>query len=217
MSVGKVYALCLRFTVDPDLAEKLTAEVFLTAWRNISFFREGTLFSSWLTGIATYTTLEWIRNNGGTWSNLNQQKLKHAKSSLNKENTDPFEIKIQSLPDKERFVFVLHDIEKYTDVEVADLLSIFTEDVKAILYNAYDLLKSPGEITDGKAYISKHLSSLSHIIQPENDIWKNVFPTINKEQTPISKNLDGNPKETEEETETEKKKKKFGFLSWKKK
>jgi len=217
MSVGKVYALCLRLMVDPALAEKLTVEVFLTTWRNISFFREDTLFSSWLTGITTYTILDWIRNNGGMWSNQDQEKSKHTKGSLNKKCENPFEVNIYSLPDKERFVFVLHDIEKYTDIEIADLLSLTGDTVNDALHKSYELLKPPEDTTDKKAYIKFHVNSLPQIIQPENDIWKYVFAALNKEHTHASKNLDELPKESEEEIKAEKKKKRFRFLNWKKK
>jgi len=217
MSVGKVYTLCLRLTVDPAFAEKLTTEVFLTTWRNISFFREDVLFSSWLTGITTYTILEWMRNKGSIGDNPDQNKLQQIKVSLNKKNMVRFEVDIQSLPHQERFAFVLHDIEKYSNDEVADLLSLTKENVNDILQKAYKLLKSPEEVTDKKAYIDSCLNSLPQIIQPENDIWKYVFSALNKEQASELKNSDEHLKESKEKIQTEKEGKKFGFLNRKKK
>jgi predicted DNA-binding protein YlxM (UPF0122 family) len=121
------------------------------------------------------------------------------------------------LPHQERFTFVLHDIEKYSNDEVADLLSLTKENVNDILQKAYKLLKSPEEVMDKKAYIDNCLNSLPQIIQPENDIWKYVFSALNKEQVSELKNSDEHLKESKEKIQTEKEGKKFGFLNRKKK
>jgi RNA polymerase sigma factor (sigma-70 family) len=215
MSVGKVYALCLRLMPDPPLAEKLTIETYLTSWRNIPFFREDTLFSSWLTGITTYTILEWIRKNGVTWNNLDLKKNKQIKTVTDRNQSGHFEIDVESLPDKERFVFVLHDIEKYTDEEVADLLSLSKNDVNNILLEAYEQLIPSKETTGRKAYIENCINFLPPIIQPGNDIWKTISSTLRREQASNS----GATYEYTKEIEPvkEEKKKMFGFLNWKKK
>jgi RNA polymerase sigma-70 factor (ECF subfamily) len=216
MSVGKVYALCLRLTSDITLAEKLTTETFITTWHNIQFFREDTLFSSWITGITTYTVLGWIRNNGGIWSDLSHNKLKQSKAGLNKKSPNPFEMNIFSLPDKERFVFVLHDIEKYSLEEAADLLTIGKEELDTILQKAYELLIPHDYTSDGSVYIESCLNSLPEVIQPESDIWKNIFTALNQVQVDAKK-LSEQTEESNKEEKTDNKGKKFGFLSWKRK
>jgi RNA polymerase sigma factor (sigma-70 family) len=44
----KVFGLCFRLSSDPALAEELTQEVFVRAWRKLSSFRGESAFSSWL-------------------------------------------------------------------------------------------------------------------------------------------------------------------------
>jgi RNA polymerase sigma-70 factor (ECF subfamily) len=44
----KVFALCLRLSSDAALAEELTQEVFVRAWRKLGSFRGESAFSSWL-------------------------------------------------------------------------------------------------------------------------------------------------------------------------
>ena len=44
----KVFALCLRMSSDGALAEELTQEVFVRAWRKLGSFRGDSAFSSWL-------------------------------------------------------------------------------------------------------------------------------------------------------------------------
>jgi len=214
MSVGKVYILCLRLMNDSQLAEKLTIETFLTTWRNIPFLREDTLFSSWLTGITTYTILGWIRNNGGKWDDLEHSKLKQSKAELNKKDINPFDINIFTLPDTERFVFVLRDLEKYSSEEVADLLSISCNEVAGILQNAYNKLIPDDYPGDANNYIENYINSVSQVIQPENDLWKSIFSELSRLEAETRKSSE----QTEESNDDAGKKgKKFGFLGWKKK
>ena len=44
----KVFGLCFRLSSDPALAEELTQDVFVRAWRKLSSFRGDSAFSSWL-------------------------------------------------------------------------------------------------------------------------------------------------------------------------
>jgi RNA polymerase sigma-70 factor (ECF subfamily) len=217
MNVGKVYALCLRLLADPELAEKLTVEVFLTTWQKINLFRDDTLFSSWLTGITTHTILQWIRNNDKMWNRPDEKKLQKIKDGLNNKDTDPFEIEILLLPGKERFVFVLHEIESYSDVEVADLLAITSVNYNEILQRAYHLLNLPEETNNRAATIHSYLYKLPQIVQPEKDLWKNVFAVLDKEHISSSKNPGENQKKSGGKNEDGQAQKKFSFLNWKKK
>ena len=44
----RVFALCLRLSANPELAEELTQEVFIRAWKKLGSFRGESAFSSWL-------------------------------------------------------------------------------------------------------------------------------------------------------------------------
>jgi DNA-directed RNA polymerase specialized sigma24 family protein len=44
----KVYALCMRLASNAALAEELTQDVFVRAWRKLGSFRGASAFSSWL-------------------------------------------------------------------------------------------------------------------------------------------------------------------------
>ncbi len=134
LNSGRVYALCLRILSDRDLADKITVKIFLTALNQIKFFRGDSLFAQWLIGISVYTLLE---------------ELREEKSERNeKVNKIPYKYKVNiileeaiiELPKEERIAFILHDIEKYSDEEVADLLKI-------------DLLKAKKYISDARSIL----------------------------------------------------------------
>ena len=50
---GRVFGLCLRLCNDRDMAEDLSQEAFVQAWRKLSAFRGDSAFGSWLYRIAT--------------------------------------------------------------------------------------------------------------------------------------------------------------------
>jgi len=49
--VGRVHALCLRLS-DADVAQDLTQEIFVRAWRKLPTFRREAAFGTWLHRIA---------------------------------------------------------------------------------------------------------------------------------------------------------------------
>ena len=53
----RVYAVCLRMTGNPYLAEDLTQEAFLQVFRKIHTFRAESAFSTWLHRLAVNTVL----------------------------------------------------------------------------------------------------------------------------------------------------------------
>jgi len=46
--VGRIHALCWRLTGDADLAEELTQEAFVRAWRKLHLFSGRSALSTWL-------------------------------------------------------------------------------------------------------------------------------------------------------------------------
>lgn len=138
--IGKVFALCVRLLNDRDMAEDMSQEAFVQAWRNLSKFRGDSAFGSWLYRITTNTVLSYLR------------KQKHFQNSLDiddieieyRETQDEklgLEAAIGSLPDGARAVFVLYSLEGYTHEEISGLLDIAVGSSKAQLHRARKLLQ----------------------------------------------------------------------------
>ena len=47
-NVGRVYGICLRLTADPAVAEELTQQAFVRAWRKLHLFSGRSALSTWL-------------------------------------------------------------------------------------------------------------------------------------------------------------------------
>jgi len=137
---GRVYALCLRLTADAGLAEELTQETFVRAWRGLKSFRGESAFGSWLFRVATNAVGNRYR------AELRRAAREKSAPAPCVERSDPalrmdLETAIAALPPGARAVFVLHDVEGYGHAEIAAQLGIAAGTSKAQLHHARRLLR----------------------------------------------------------------------------
>ena len=64
LNVGRVYAVCLRMSGDPALADELVQETFLRAWQKVGTFRGASAFSTWLHRVTVNIVLGHQRSAG---------------------------------------------------------------------------------------------------------------------------------------------------------
>jgi RNA polymerase sigma-70 factor, ECF subfamily len=115
-NLSNVYALCLRITASKTVAEKLTVKIFLSAWENIIHFREEISYPDWLKAIAVYSILEEIRSG-------NFKKYINATKNDDKPTSDyKLDNLVFNLPERERIIYVLNEIEGYSAQEISDFL-----------------------------------------------------------------------------------------------
>lgn len=144
-TVGRVYALCLRMTGDPSLAEELTQESYLRAWRKLAGFRGDSAFSSWLHQVAVNVVLSHYRGRSRRREQTAQLgDLPVADTSVapgSQADAVDLERAIAQLPQRARTVFVLHDVEGYKHNEIAKLAGMAIGTSKAQLSRARRLLR----------------------------------------------------------------------------
>jgi RNA polymerase sigma-70 factor (ECF subfamily) len=141
----RVFALCMRLSSEPALAEELTQEVFVRAWRKLGSFRGQSAFSSWLYPLTVNVALTERRSrmrrlarivptdDGATLESPTPTPTPEAGFDIDKAMAD--------LPPGARQVFVLHDIEGRTHEEIASLLGLAPGTSKAQLHRARKLLR----------------------------------------------------------------------------
>ena len=213
LNVSRVYSVCLRLTADPSAAEEITKEVFITTWQQILHLRDNVSFSLWLTAISVYSVLEKYRDK--KTSGLNGRGIKSGGAPYDTDNDEILllEKAILSLPDKDRFILVLHDIEKYSDLEVADLLSMKTDEINNRLIIIRKSLALVGGINTDKP-IEEKIKLLPYNIEPLRSLWEDIFKQLRIIKEKSSEN---ETEKTEEEEEEEPPSEKKGVLSWFKK
>ena len=135
--VARIHSLARRMA-GPEVADDLTQDVFVRAWRKLGTFRGEAAFGSWLYRLAVNLIL-------GQRQARNAERV-HYDSGLALETAQAgtaepglaldFEEAIGRLPDGARQVFVLHDMAGYKHAEIAALLGIVPGTSKSQLHHA---------------------------------------------------------------------------------
>jgi RNA polymerase sigma-70 factor (ECF subfamily) len=144
-NVRKVFGLCLRLSQDASLAEELTQEVFVKAWRKLSTFRGESAFSSWLYPMAVNVALSERRSRRRRDARIlpveEPELLERTPGAPRPEAGFDLDRALATLPPGARTVFVLHDVEGRTHEEIAALLNLAAGTSKAQLHRARRLLR----------------------------------------------------------------------------
>ncbi len=151
---GKVYRLAMNMTRNPQDAEEVTQDVFLTVYRKIGDFDGRAAFSTWLYRVASNAALMKLRGRRSEphhsieeegpafgpdghharpiadWSELPEDQL------LSAERRRALEQAIEALPPDYKAVVVLRDIEGLSNQEVAEIVGATVLAVKSRLHRA---------------------------------------------------------------------------------
>jgi RNA polymerase sigma-70 factor (ECF subfamily) len=128
LNAKKIFTLCVRMLVNKKVAEIIMIQIFKQAWENIRFVREEIAFDVWLKSIAIYTILEEIR------TKKIENDLGSSTSDTQVTSSNSLEVMIMSLPEKERIIYIMNEIEGYTFQEISDFLYDYSEnEIKFIL------------------------------------------------------------------------------------
>lgn len=142
----QVYAVALRLVGQTDLAEDVTQDTFLLAYRSLPQFRGG-LFRAWLLRIATNRCYDELRRRQRRpadsfeelgfepqveWSTLaaGEDPHEHAERL---ELARALEVALAQLPDEQRVVVVLSDVQGYTYEEIAAITGVSLGTIKSRL------------------------------------------------------------------------------------
>lgn len=129
MNVKDIYTLCLRFFANEETAKNLVHKIYLNVWNDKKKYRTDLTFSEWLHSAAIY---EVIANLSSLLNEIDSNII-----SVNEKNLPFFDKNLFSLSNRERILFVMHDIEGFSYTEIADLFA--TRDVDEIRNTIYNV------------------------------------------------------------------------------
>jgi len=152
----KIYSLAYRILQNPQDAEDVTQQTFLSAIEHLAQFREEASFATWIYRIATFAALKVIRKRKG----LNTVSLEQATEPGEDYDSIPhpeyiadwkqspeqlvqrnetqrlLDAALAQLDEKHRLVFVLRDVEGLSIQETAAALGLTESNVKMRLLRA---------------------------------------------------------------------------------
>jgi RNA polymerase sigma-70 factor (ECF subfamily) len=141
--VGRIYAVTLRMVTDSGLAEELTQEAFVRAWRKLGSFRGTSAFGTWLHRLAVNVALDALRARRRWHERFTDEPPPRpaAAPAVDPAGALDIERSIALLPPRARAVFLLHDVEGYKHREIARLLELSVGACKAHLHRARHRLR----------------------------------------------------------------------------
>ncbi len=165
---GRVYNLCYRMLSDADAAADATQDTFIAAYRNLNRFRGG-LFRAWLLRIATNTCYDTLRarqrrpavsldagyedEDAGPRLDLPDPAESPDEVVLRRELAQALERGIAQLPEDQRIVVILSDVQGLAYEEIAAVTNTNLGTVKSRLSRARarlrDILRA-GELLPSK-------------------------------------------------------------------
>ncbi|HEX7119300.1 MAG TPA: sigma-70 family RNA polymerase sigma factor [Longimicrobiales bacterium] len=139
--VDRVYRLCYRMAGDDELAREFTQETFIRAFDRLRAFRGDAALSTWLHSIAVSVSLNGLRRVKRFYAReAGLEEALHVGEGR-PDRVEPdlkarLKRAIESLPEKYRVVFLMHDAEGYTHEEIGATLDVPVGTSKARLSRA---------------------------------------------------------------------------------
>jgi RNA polymerase sigma-70 factor, ECF subfamily len=150
----QIYRILLSMVRDSDVADTLTQECFLRAFRKRSSFRGESSLLTWLVSIAINLARDHNRNRRWAfWRTLSRTdridalKTMDARRSpeqmlMNRERAELIQSAIERLPERQKMVFLLRFVEEIPLEMIAAAMSLKLGTVKSHLFRAIEAVKA---------------------------------------------------------------------------
>ena len=140
------YAVCLRITRDPDLAEDAVQDALLSAWNKRDQFDHTARLDTWIHRIAVNAALQLLRKkHPATFDPLAEDILDSSNTPESRtaanEVGDRLAAALAELSELERVCFVLKHLEQWRLREIAEKLSTSDGTVKQAVFRAVRKLR----------------------------------------------------------------------------
>lgn len=158
---GKVLTLCTYFIKDREQAYDLSQEVFIKLYKSLGKFRRESRFSTWVHTVAVNT----CKNKLTFWKRISLWRTRYESDPIVEKNADNPDMEvfrnerqrivrqeIQNLPEKQREIILLKDIQDCSYEEIAIILDISQGTVKSRLHRAREALAIKLEQVLGKEF-----------------------------------------------------------------
>ncbi len=125
----RVYRLAFRLTGDADLARESTQDVFVKAFRQLVNFRGDAALATWLHRITVTVSANAMRKVKRLRERETDLEQWDSIGSHRSDDVDPvlrqkLHRAIDALPEIYRATLIMHDIEGYTHIEIAQSLGV---------------------------------------------------------------------------------------------
>ena len=148
---GRVVSLCRLMLSDPEEAEEVAQEVFVTLLRSLQSATEPMAWGYWLTRVAVNACRDRHRSRFRRWWRDGREELVEERlagtaatpedEAIGNESRALIWRAFRRLPLRQRQVFVMRQLEGWSTEEVAQTLGLSTGSVKQHLFRAVHRLR----------------------------------------------------------------------------
>ena len=153
---NKLYRFALRYVKNPMEAEDVVQEVFIKLWAHREKIDEIKNVEAWCMRVTRNLSIDKLRSKHNRTDDIPEGKdwvdkgvSPHRQAELN-ETVAKVKEWIEELPDAQRDVIQLRDIEQFTYKEIAEALDISMELVKVNLHRARKVIRK--KLLDSNSY-----------------------------------------------------------------
>ena len=143
---NKLYRFALAY-LDEANAKDIVQEVMLSAWEKIQDPRSVNNIEAWCMTLTRNKSLNMLKKKGRTYLqiseqyDLSSQEASPLQKTAGNEIADTIGQIIGQLPEKQRAVITLRDMEEYSYKEIAAILNLDMNHVKVLLFRARKQVK----------------------------------------------------------------------------
>lgn len=137
---GWLYAVCMRYAADRDVANDMLQEAFITIFEKLETYKGQGEFKGWMRRVTVNVALGQIRKEGRRKDNQRMEDY-HEQAMIDVDLLREIDLEelrgyIQGLSEGRRQVFNAYFIEGYSHKEIADRMGISEGTSKSQLYDA---------------------------------------------------------------------------------
>ena len=195
-----VHTLAWRKIGDFHVAQEITQDAFLTAYKKLRTLKNHNQFAGWLYVIAANLCFDWLRRNRLPMESLDAgdanevDKVSYSQYVAEKQATEADETRrevvkklLQKLPESERTVMMLHYLGEMTINAISEFLGVSQNTVKSRLSRARNRLKKEEDIIQESLGSFQLPDSLAENIMQEVSRMSPVPPpAVSKPVAPLA-------------------------------
>ena len=195
-----VHTLAWRKIGDFHIAQEITQDAFLTAYRKLRTLKNHNQFAGWLYVIAANLCRDWLKKNrlpmeSLDTDNMNEvDKVSYSKYQADKQAEEADETRreivkklLRKLPESERTVIMMHYLGEMTIKAISEFLGVSQNTVKSRLSRARNRLRKEEDIIIQENLGSFQLpDTLAENIMQEVSRITPVPPTASKPVAPLA-------------------------------
>lgn len=192
-----VHTLVWRKTGDFHIAEEITQDVFLKAYKKLSTLKPSDHFTGWLYVIASRRCIAWFRKKRLPTTSLDampvseleefcytQYETELGKQSSLERQRNMVKRLLQKLPESERTVVTLHYLAEMSCEKISEFLGVSPNTIKSRLHRARTRLKKQEHLLHDVSGIFQVPPTLTENIMREIAQIKPTTPSVAKPWVP---------------------------------